>query len=81
MQKKQGEYIQNDVRNLSIHMDVDAPFRDVKDAITRLLPFHVSLLQLTHHILERMMLSSAAFKGDIACCSLYVPAALLQAPQ
>ena len=41
VQKKQGEYIQNDVRQLSIHMDVETPFRDVKDAITRLLPFHV----------------------------------------
>lgn len=42
VQKKQGEYIQADVRQLSMHMDVETAFRDVKDAISRLLPFHVS---------------------------------------
>jgi hypothetical protein len=45
VQKKQGEFIQGDVRMLS-GIDVEKPFQNVQDAVQRLLPFHVSGLQL-----------------------------------
>lgn len=41
VQKKQGEFIQGDVRMLS-GCEVEKPFADVQDAVKRLLPFHVS---------------------------------------
>lgn len=41
VQKKQGEFIQGDVRMLS-GIDVEKPFQSVQDAVQRLLPFHVS---------------------------------------
>jgi hypothetical protein len=41
VQKKQGEFIQGDVRMLS-GIDVEKPFQNVQDAVQRLLPFHVS---------------------------------------
>jgi hypothetical protein len=40
VQKKQGEFIQGDVRMLST-IDVEKPFGSVQDAVQRLLPFHV----------------------------------------
>lgn len=44
MQKKQGEHIQGDVRVLN-QLNVETPFTDVRDALQRLLPFHVSQAQ------------------------------------
>lgn len=41
VQKKQGEFIQGDVRVLNA-LDVERPFADLRDAVARLLPFHVS---------------------------------------
>ncbi|KAF6258070.1 hypothetical protein COO60DRAFT_1157784 [Scenedesmus sp. NREL 46B-D3] len=40
VQKKQGEFIQGDVRMLG-GIDVEKPFQNVQDAVQRLLPFHL----------------------------------------
>jgi hypothetical protein len=48
VQKKQGEHIQGDVRVLN-QLNVETPFTDVRDALQRLLPFHVSQAQFHCH--------------------------------
>eukprot|EP00775_Hariotina_reticulata_P009156 gene9156-9324_t len=40
VQKKQGEHIQGDVRMLN-QLNVETPFTDIRDALQRLLPFHL----------------------------------------
>jgi hypothetical protein len=56
VQKKQGEFIQGDVRMLS-SIDVEKPFQSVQDAVQRLLPFHVSCWVPTVGLLLLLMSS------------------------
>jgi hypothetical protein len=59
VQKKQGEFIQGDVRMLS-SIDVEKPFQSVQDAVQRLLPFHVSCYVPTVELLLHLLSSCCA---------------------